>query len=420
MPNLSHKEFMEMKVKPQPEAGRRFELTVQKLTPSGPQDYNVELSLLDHQVAADQRKPQLYRGAITMPQVKFDGSGYMKSHEDIKFQARSDSDLLELKLMGRYDGKFDWHVSRGAPAGRRFVPDGDILRPDHPYVIARNRLRAANELAVNRKYTESIQAYEKIIAENSDSPIAEEARRAIASMDNLKKDHQELDAREKTKYEQLAKAKGMTVEEYKKFLEENQKARSEAIRQKFARDSSEQAKSESSKSEPTKSEPKRRTSERPTPSRPSQTVNTSREPRSTPKSSDDDSETVTSVTLDEIEYVYQGAVRKGDLITVTVLVTSQQGDREERLGALTLVDEDGKTWSGRPSGGIGARAKLPEGKPVKLEWQFGGKNAFGGGKLPSPQLSKGTTFSKVTLAGGFVKSVVFRNVPAVPSKSKTQ
>lgn len=117
-----------------------------------------------------------------------------------------------------------------------------------------------------------------------------------------------------------------------------------------------------------------------------------------------------SVVVDDVEYVYQGAARRGAVLIVTVLATSKQGDREAPRGAMTLVEADGRRFMGQPTGGRGSQAELKEGKPAKLTWQFGGKG-FGGGTLPIPTVGKNVNFSSVSISAGF-KSIEFRDVPA--------
>jgi hypothetical protein len=121
-----------------------------------------------------------------------------------------------------------------------------------------------------------------------------------------------------------------------------------------------------------------------------------------------------SVVVDDVEYVFQGASRKGAVLIVTVLATSKQGDREGPSGAMTLVDADGKRFTGQPEGGRRSRTELKAGKPTKLTWEFGGRS-FGGGTLPLPAVAKEAQFSRVSIGVGR-NAIEFRDVPMLISK----
>ncbi|MFO0869806.1 MAG: hypothetical protein U0935_12810 [Pirellulales bacterium] len=122
------------------------------------------------------------------------------------------------------------------------------------------------------------------------------------------------------------------------------------------------------------------------------------------------------VTVDDVEYVYQGSVRSGENVTVTVLATSRNGDRSAPHGRMTLIDSEGNEYSGASEKAGGPRVLLRENVPVKLSWRFG-PNGFNS-QLKAPA-AKVTQFALVSIAqevAGRGNEVEFRNVPAVVRK----
>ena len=62
-------------------------------------------------------------------------------------------------------------------------------------------------------------------------------------------------------------------------------------------------------------------------------------------------EAALSVTVDHVEYVYQGMARNGAEATITLLVTSKKGEHPAPHGMMTLMDGDGDRYQGMPPGG---------------------------------------------------------------------
>lgn len=140
------------------------------------------------------------------------------------------------------------------------------------------------------------------------------------------------------------------------------------------------------------------------------------------KVGDGEKESVTTVVVGKVEYVFQGISRDGDKVTVNVLATAKDGDQTAPHGSMTLVDPAGEKYTARPVGGGLKATTLKEGVPVKLAWSFnrrGGAPALG---TPPPS-EKITRFTGVTIyfvgsQGG--NTIVFRNVPADAAKLKAQ
>lgn len=401
-PQMSHKEFMEAEVKPQPELSRRFELVFKKLAPKK-QDFEVELDLIDHQATGKEKTTtKRFRGVLTLPTAKPGAD----SPEKVVLNVRSGDEDMQLTL-NEIDNRAEWRALRGPASGRQFIPDQDVPRAGSPEALAQAQYRAAQDLAFGRKYAEAKLAYEKILKDFPETIWANQAKMGIDGMDALKEGHQRVDAMKKAQDEELRKRTGLSADELAKAVEEGKKQKKtarEVVAEKVAQ--AQQGKS-NSKNAPT---------ERPSrpPAQPSRGGST---PASIPDRAE---ESVTSVTVDDVEYVYQGAVRNGGNVNVTVLVTSQQGDRDAPNGTMTLIDQEGRSYSGKLLGGPGPRAKLREGKPVKLTWQFGGNNAFTGGKLAIPPVSKDARFTRILIVGTQGSFMEFRNVSADMKKSKGQ
>ncbi len=141
------------------------------------------------------------------------------------------------------------------------------------------------------------------------------------------------------------------------------------------------------------------------------------------KGADNTPDAALSVTVDDVEYVYQGSVRNGPKLTVTILATSKDGFKVAPQGQMTIIDDKGNKFNGMPVGGFGAQTKLREGIPVKLQWHFGATNAFTGAAGVAAPSAKITRFAGVIInrqIAGAGETIDFRNVPAViaPAKAK--
>ena len=140
----------------------------------------------------------------------------------------------------------------------------------------------------------------------------------------------------------------------------------------------------------------------------------------TASKSDEEKDAVTRVTVGKVEYVYLGSERSGGVLVVTVLATSKDGNQQGPNGMMTIIDPEGEKYTGMPAGGFGGLPNLREGVPVKLTWQFGGRNPLSGEMKPSPS-TKITRFAGVFIqrtVGGMGDTIDFRNVPAQVVKSK--
>jgi len=139
------------------------------------------------------------------------------------------------------------------------------------------------------------------------------------------------------------------------------------------------------------------------------------------KAADGDPDAGRRVTVDKVEYQYEGLTRSGGKVTVTVLATSKDGNRPGPNGSMVLIDPDGEKYTGKPSQGFGTQPALREGVPVKLMWQFGGSNPLGLAGPPAPS-AKIMRFAAVivhrTVANSDDDTIDFRDVPAEVTKSK--
>lgn len=142
------------------------------------------------------------------------------------------------------------------------------------------------------------------------------------------------------------------------------------------------------------------------------------------KSADPMPEPPPTVTVDDVEYVYQGSVRSGTKLTVTVLATSKDGIKPGPNGSMVIIDDKGNKFTGLPVGGFGVQPMLREGIPVKLSWNFGAPNPFTGAATNPAPSAKITRFAGVIInrtVGGGGETIDFRNVPAVlPPPPKTK
>jgi hypothetical protein len=125
-----------------------------------------------------------------------------------------------------------------------------------------------------------------------------------------------------------------------------------------------------------------------------------------------------SVTVDNVEYVYQGIMRNGAEARVTLLATSKKGEHPGPNGMMTLIDDEGDKYQGMPSGGFGARPVLREGVPTKLVWRFGPNPLTKTGSAPSATTTRFTSLTIEATVGGGQGTIEFRDVPAVVSKTK--
>ena len=140
----------------------------------------------------------------------------------------------------------------------------------------------------------------------------------------------------------------------------------------------------------------------------------------TGKPADAQADSATSVTVDNVEYVYQGMARNAATVLVTVLATSKRGDRQGPNGQMTLVDEDGEKYQGMPAGGFGLRPALREGVPVKLTWRFGPNPITGKSSAPSPRITRFPLLTIASDVGGVGDAIEFRDVPTAVSKAKAK
>lgn len=138
------------------------------------------------------------------------------------------------------------------------------------------------------------------------------------------------------------------------------------------------------------------------------------------KESDDAKESVTKVTVDNVEYEYAGLTRNGNVVTVSVMATCKDGNRPVPHGKMTLIDEAGEKYSGNlVGGGTTSRRDLREGVPIKLQWQFGGGPRLGGERHQPPS-AKVKRFTAVIIEPGVgvrnKNTIEFRNVSATGGK----
>jgi hypothetical protein len=122
------------------------------------------------------------------------------------------------------------------------------------------------------------------------------------------------------------------------------------------------------------------------------------------------------VTVDDVEYEYQGLTRSGANVTVTVLARSVKGDHTAPHGKMTLVDADGEKYVGTLVATGGGRVQLREDVPVKLAWKFGPSGFKDKSSAPSAKI---TRFALVTINTGISSrgaTIDFRNVPATITK----
>lgn len=124
---------------------------------------------------------------------------------------------------------------------------------------------------------------------------------------------------------------------------------------------------------------------------------------------------VLSVTVDDVEYVYQGLQRNGTNAFIVVLATSKSGNHQTPLGQMVVVDPEGERYIGQP---VNGGQMLREGIPVKLFWRFGASPLFGGKSSAPP--ARVARYTGVSIENGLIgrgmQAIVFRNVPAVLKK----
>jgi cell division protein FtsB len=131
-------------------------------------------------------------------------------------------------------------------------------------------------------------------------------------------------------------------------------------------------------------------------------------------------EAALSVTVDDVEYVYQGMERNGADAFITLLATSKKGEHAAPHGMMTLTDGEGNNYQGMPAGGFGAPQVLREGVPNKLVWRFGPNPLTKKGSAPSAKITRFVSLSVEATRGGGKGTVEFRDVPAVVAKSKAK
>lgn len=121
------------------------------------------------------------------------------------------------------------------------------------------------------------------------------------------------------------------------------------------------------------------------------------------------------MTVNDVEYVYQGITRKGEQAMVTLLAKSLDGVKQGPQGKMVLVDLEGNQFEGFPIGGFGVPPQLREGVPLKLIWVFGKRNAFDVAPrpIPSAKIKQFAHLSVETGPGGGDSGIEFREIPAV-------
>ena len=140
----------------------------------------------------------------------------------------------------------------------------------------------------------------------------------------------------------------------------------------------------------------------------------------TTKTADTETDAALRVTVDKVEYVYQGLMRSGANVFATVLATSTKGDRPGPSGRMFLVDDDGEKYEGTPVLGTGTPAALREGVPLKITWRFGPSPLTGKSSAPSPMIKRFPIATIESQFGVTNDTIDFRNAPAVVSKAKSK
>lgn len=139
------------------------------------------------------------------------------------------------------------------------------------------------------------------------------------------------------------------------------------------------------------------------------------------KPEEEPKDAVMSATADKVEYAYQGSVRNGNMVIVTVLATSKEGNRAEVRGQMTLIDEEGNKFVGHRVRDTSPVQDLRESVPVKLHWEFGGSNSLGAAAPPAPA-AKVKRFAAVIIDHNYIgrgpQTIEFRNVPFTVTKPK--
>lgn len=125
-----------------------------------------------------------------------------------------------------------------------------------------------------------------------------------------------------------------------------------------------------------------------------------------------------SVTVDDVEYVYQGMQRNGPELLVTLLATSKRGEHPAPHGFMKLVDDEGNSYSGKRVAGEGVPRLLREGIATKLTWRFAPNALNKAGSAPSATISRFASLSVGIARGGRENAIEFRDVPATGTKRK--
>ena len=180
---------------------------------------------------ADKAKtqPQLFRGELTLPEVKFNDRGHivstwgktdevvLKVHSnrpdgkvDSKYVLQGGKMVLvkvpsagqdmQLTLGEDQEGKSRWN------GFRRFVSAADIPAADSPDGIAKNRMAAAMKLAFDGKFDDARAAYDKIRADYPGTIWEIQAKFGASKLESIKEG--------RAKVEQMRKAQ----EEYQKKM----------------------------------------------------------------------------------------------------------------------------------------------------------------------------------------------------------
>jgi hypothetical protein len=127
-----------------------------------------------------------------------------------------------------------------------------------------------------------------------------------------------------------------------------------------------------------------------------------------------------TITVSDVDYIYQGTTRNGGLMYLTLLAISRDGIRQAPQGKMVLVDEEGNQYEGYPIAGFGVPPQLREGVPLKLVWIFGNRSAFDIAPRPVPS-ARIKQFASVTVElgpGGGETGIEIRDVPAIVARPR--
>jgi len=138
------------------------------------------------------------------------------------------------------------------------------------------------------------------------------------------------------------------------------------------------------------------------------------------KAAAEDGESITRVTVDDVEYEYGGTRRIFNNLLVTVYATSKKGNQRAPTGKMTLIDDQSEMYTGTvfetPQTQFG-QPGLRQGIRFRLVWQFGNQPSVAPPasvkRFAAVMIQRGNGF------GGMLDPVEFRNVPTVlPKKGR--